>query len=422
MRLGAANGQPISLADSDRQQMLNQAERLARQGLRVLMVAEGHDSVSAEDPRDLLALGLVGISDPLREGVPAAVARCEQAGVRVIVLTGDHPATAQAVAEQAGLAISPCNLLTGAEISTLDDQMLDRRLGEASVVARITPLDKLRIVERLQSLGHTVAMTGDGVNDAPALRLADVGVAMGLHGTEVARQASDVVLADDDFATLVETLVEGRSFWRNLRRSLGLLMGGNLGELGMMVGASVLGLPAPLSTRQILAVNLVTDILPALAVAAQQPEHRDLATLRREGGQDQDRLLRADVLRRGWATAAPALVAYALATRLGTAAQARSVAFGGIVVTQLAQTVSLGRSENSLTRPVVGAIAGSGGFALAAMALPQLSGFLGLGLPTLPGFALIGAATIISLALASPREEPTRLSLMPGPSLVPARR
>jgi magnesium-transporting ATPase (P-type) len=228
------------------------------------------------------------------------------------------------------------------------------------------------------------------------------------------------VLADDNFATLVETLVEGRSFWRNLRRSLGLLMGGNLGELGMIVGASVLGLAAPLSTRQILAVNLVTDIFPALAVAAQQPEHRDLATLRREGGQDQDRLLRADVLRRGWATAAPALAAYALATRMGTPAQARSVAFGGIVATQLAQTVSLGRSENSLTRPVVAAIAGSGGFALVAMVLPPLSGFLGLGLPTLPGFGLIGLATFISLALASPREESPRLSLPSGLSLVPA--
>jgi cation-transporting ATPase I len=414
------NGQPMALTERDRQGLLDQAERLARRGLRVLMVAEGAGGGSAEDPHDLIALGLVGISDPLREGVAAAVARCQDAGVRVIVLTGDHPATAQAIAEQAGLEITARNVLTGTEISALDDGGLDRRLREASVVARITPLDKLRIVERLQSLGHIVAMTGDGVNDAPALRLADVGVAMGRHGTEVARQASDVVLTDDDFGTLVETLVEGRSFWRNLRRSLGLLMGGNLGELGMIVGASVLGLAAPLSTRQILAVNLITDILPAVAVAAQQPEHRDLATLRREGGRDQDSLLRADVLRRGWATATPALAAYGLATRLGTPAQARSVAFGGIVATQLAQTVSLGRSESSLTRPVVGAIAGSGGVALAAMVLPPLSGFLGLGLPTLPGFGLIGLATIISLALASPREESPKLSLSPALTSAPA--
>jgi len=414
------NGRRVVLSAPDRQALLHQAERLAGQGLRVLMAAEGGAGASAEDPRDLVALGLVGISDPLREGVAAAVARCQLAGVRVLVLTGDHPATAQAVAEQAGLQVSADNVLTGGEISSLDDEQLDRRLDVASVIARITPLDKLRIVERLQSQGHTVAMTGDGVNDAPALRLADVGVAMGRAGTEVARQASDVVLADDDFATLVETLVEGRSFWRNLRRSLGLLMGGNLGELGMMVGASVLGLAAPLSTRQILAVNLITDVLPALAVAAQQPEHRDLATLRREGGQDQDRLLRADVVRRGLATAGPALAAYALATRLGTPAQARSVAFGGIVATQLAQTVSLGRSEGSLTRPVVGAIASSGGFALAAMTVPSLSAFFGLGLPTLAGFGLIAVATIASLALASPRPEAAPLALPAGPGPSPA--
>ena len=405
------NGRRVSVGGRERAEMLERAEGMARAGLRVLMVAEGPADGSAEDPRGLVALGLLGISDPLRDGVRAAVGRCQQAGVRVMMLTGDHPATARAVAAQAGLVISERSVLTGAAISALDDGGLDQRLREVSVVARITPLDKLRIVERLQSMGHTVAMTGDGVNDAPALRLADVGVAMGVRGTEVARQASDVVLADDDFATLAETLVEGRSFWRNLRRSLGLLLGGNLGELGMMVGASVLGLPVPLTTRQILAVNLITDVLPALAVAAQQPENRDLATLRREGEQDQDRMLRADVLRRGWATAVPALGAYALATRFGTPAQARSVAFGGIVVTQLGQTLSLGRAAGALTRPVVGALVGSGGFALAAMLVPPLSAFLGLALPTIPGIGLIALATATSVSLAVPRERDPGLRL-----------
>src|ERR687890_446136 len=137
----------------------------------------------------------------------------------------------------AGLPARDKDLLTGEELERLEDDELDERLEQASVVARITPLDKVRIVESLQRRGHTVAMTGDGVNDAPALRLADVGVAMGRAGTEVAREAADIVLADDDFSTLVETLVEGRSFWRNVRRALGLLLGGNLGELGLMAGA-----------------------------------------------------------------------------------------------------------------------------------------------------------------------------------------
>ncbi len=147
------NGEPVALTEPDRQALLDQAERLARRGLRVLMAADGPGGGSAESPSELVALGLVGISDPLREGVPAAVARCQEAGVRVIVLTGDHPATAQAVAEQAGLRVSAGDVLIGSEVSSLDDDELDRRLRAASVVARITPLDKVRIVERLQQPG-----------------------------------------------------------------------------------------------------------------------------------------------------------------------------------------------------------------------------------------------------------------------------
>ena len=416
-------GRDMPLGRAGATELLDAAERLASKGLRVLMVAQGTDTSAPEDPGGLVAIGLVGISDPLRDGVPAAIVRCHQAAVRVIMLTGDHPATARAVAEQAGLPVTPDALLTGAELADLDDHELDRRLERATVIARITPLDKLRIVERLQANGHTVAMTGDGVNDAPALRLADVGVAMGLRGTEVARQASDVVLADDDFATLAEMLVEGRSFWLNLRRSLGLLLGGNLGELGVIVGASVFGLASPMTTRQILTVNLITDTLPAVAVAAQQPEHRDLTILAREGGQASDAALRADILRRGAATAGPALTAYAVATRLGSPVHARTVAFGSIVATQLAQTLSLGRAEGVLTGPVLAAVAGTGGFTLAAMFAPPLAGFLGLTAPTIPGLLLIAGAAFASVLLAGgvdgarhalPRPRPR--GLLPAPS------
>ncbi len=380
--------------------LLQAAEEMASRGLRVLIVCEGGEGASTEDPIDLTAIGLIGISDPLRPGVPRAIERCRQAGVRVVMLTGDHPLTAIAIAQEAGLAPGEGNVLTGAEISSLDDAELDCRLRDASVIARITPLDKLRIVERLQAAGHTVAMTGDGVNDAPALRLADVGVAMGLHGTEVAREASDVVLADDDFSTLVETLVEGRNFWRNLRRALALLLGGNLGELGLIVGASAVGLGAPLSTRQVLAVNLITDVLPAVAVAAQQPEHRSLHALRREGGGEGDRLLRREVLRRGVATAAPTLIAYAAAASRQPPERARSVAFGGIVATQLSQTVMLGRAEGRLTRPVLVAILGSGGFALAAVTVAPLRSFLGLLAPSPFGVLLTVLASATSVRLA----------------------
>jgi cation-transporting ATPase I len=259
------------------------------------------------------------------------------------------------------------------------------------VLARITPVDKVRIVESLQRRGHTVAMTGDGVNDAPALRLADVGVAMGRQGTEVARQAGDVVLGDDDFATLVEALVEGRSFWQNMRRALGLLLGGNLGEIGLMVGASGLGLPSALSARQILAVNLVSDLLPAVSVAVQEPEHRRLSRLAREGTAALDAPLRSEILRRGAATAVPALGAYVLADRSG--AQPQTVAFASIVGTQLAQTLDVGRLDGRTSRSVTGAVGGTAALLALAVTLPPLQRFFGLAAPGMRALALIlGAA------------------------------
>jgi len=387
-------GQEQPLDEAGRARLRGRAEELASRGLRVLMVAEGAPSGAVEDPQNLVALGFVGISDPLRAGVRAAVTRCQEAGVRVVMLTGDHPATARAIAHEAGLPTGEGAVLTGAEIGELENGELDSALEGVSVIARVTPLDKLRIVESLQRHGHTVAMTGDGVNDAPALRLADVGVAMGRGGTEVARQAADVVLADDDFATLVEALVEGRSFWRNTRRALGLLLGGNLGELGLVVGASLLGLASPLTTRQILAVNLITDGLPALAVALQQPENRNLAGLAREGAASLEGPLRREILRRGVLTAGPALAAYLVMLGAGTLPQARTVAFASIVATQLAQTLDAGRTEGALSRPVVAAVAASAGLLVGALTLPPLRTALALATPPPLGWALIGAGAI----------------------------
>ncbi|MBV9310411.1 MAG: cation-transporting P-type ATPase, partial [Solirubrobacterales bacterium] len=392
------NGSDEPLAAAARDQLLREAEKLSGDGLRVLMVASGPET-KADDPDDLIALGFVGISDPLRPGVSAAVRRCEAAGVRVLMLTGDHPATAIAIANEAGLNGSGNGVLTGDEVASLKDDQLDRRLEDARVVARISPLDKLRIVEALQRRGHVVAMTGDGVNDAPALRLADVGVAMGQSGTDVAREAADVVLADDEFRTLVETFVEGRGFWHNIRRALALLLGGNLGELGLMIAAAVSGLPAPLTTRQVLAVNLVTDVLPALSVAIQEPEHRNLAGLAREGTAALDAPLRQSVLRRGVATAVPSFVAYLLA-RGSEPASRRGVAFTSVVTGQLAQTLDVGRAEGRLSPEVLGAVAGSLAFVGAAVAFGPFQQFLGLALPGPFGLALCLAATLSSVAMS----------------------
>jgi len=412
------DGEERSLDEAGRGELLAEARCLAERGLRVLMVAEGPPETPLEDPRGLVALGFLGISDPLRPAVPEAVRRCREAGVRVVMLTGDHPATAAAVAREAGLS-GDGGILTGAEMGGLDDRELDRRLERATVIARVTPLDKLRIVEGFRRLGHTVAMTGDGVNDAPALRLADVGVAMGRGGTEVARQAADVVLADDDFSTLAEALVEGRSFWRNIRRALGLLLGGNLGELGLMAGASVLSPASPLTSAQILAMNLVTDVMPALAVALQQPENRNLAGLTREGTSALGTPLRNDILRRGAATAGPSLAAYLLALRSGGLPQARTVAFASVVATQLAQTLDAGRAEGGLSRSVLGAVAGSAGMLLASLAVGPMRDFLSLTVPGPLGLALVGASALVAMLIGRVRSSPSSAGPWFAPLTVP---
>ena len=417
------NGEAVPLDDAGRERLLAQAQRLAGRGLRILMVARGTANTAAHDPQALTALGFVGIRDPLRPTVPAAVRRCREAGIHVLMLTGDHPATARAIAQEAGLLEDGRDVLTSADIAHLANGELHEKLDRAAVIARATPLDKLRIIESFQQHGHTVAMTGDGVNDAPALRLADVGVAMGIGGTEVARQAAAVVLADDDFATLVEALVEGRGFWRNMRRALGLLLGGNLGELGLVVGAAVLGLASPLTTRQILAVNLITDALPALSVALQRPEHRHLASLAREGTSALDEPLRRDVIRRGAATTVPSLAAFAITLAVSGLPQARTVAFASIVATQLAQTLKAGWVEGGLTPPVFGAVAASAGFLVVAIWVPTLRSLLTLTIPTPLSLGLIGAGAVVAaIAGGSSGSSPTGrtprpLKALPGLTL-----
>ena len=401
------NGEAVPLDEAGRNRLLAQAQALAGRGLRILMVAQGtQDAAAVGNPQELTALGFVGIRDPLRPTVPAAVRRCREAGIHVLMLTGDHPATARAIAQEAGLLDDGRDVLTSADIAHLANGELHEKLDRAAVIARATPLDKLRIIESFQQHGHTVAMTGDGVNDAPALRLADVGVAMGRGGTEVARQAAAVVLADDDFATLVEALVEGRGFWRNMRRALGLLLGGNLGELGLVVGAAVLGLASPLTTRQILAVNLITDALPALSVALQRPENRHLASLAREGTSALDKPLRRDVIRRGAATTVPSLAAFAITLAVSGLPQARTVAFAGIVATQLAQTLKAGWVEGGLTPPVFGAVAASSGFLVAAITVPALRTLLTLTIPTPLSLGLIGAGAVAA-AIAGGSSSPS---------------
>jgi calcium-translocating P-type ATPase len=395
----ACGDQPMN--EANRAALSNRVTSFAERGLRVLLVAEGPPDTSTDDPEGLTALGFVAISDPLRPSVPEAVHRCQAAGIRVIMLTGDHPATAQSIAREAGLLVTGHDkVLRAADLAELSPAELDESLDGVAVIARAAPLDKLRIIESLRRRGHIVAMTGDGVNDAPSLRLADVGVAMGRSGTEVARQASDLVLMDDDFATLVEALVEGRGFWRNMRTALGLLLGGNMGELGLIVGTSVMGFGTPLTSVQILVVNLITDTLPSLAVVLQRPQKRDLAGLAREGLSALDSGLRRDVLRRGLATAIPSLAGFLLVRALSGPAQASSVAFTSVVATQLAQTLDAGRVQGALSRSVINAVSASIGLLVTSVTLPPVRNLLGLVTPSLLGWGVIGASSASAVLLS----------------------
>jgi len=263
----------------DRAAWLRQAEAMAAEGLRVLALARralaappGPEQANTR-PAGVQLLGLVGLIDPPRSEAGAAVRECRQAGITVAMITGDHPATARAIALRLGIVQeSQASVLTGAQLAAMDDAALAARVREVRVYARVDPLQKIRIVQALQAHGELVAMTGDGVNDAPALQCADIGVAMGRGGTDVAREAASLVLLDDNFATIAAAVREGRRIYDNIRKFVRYAMTGNSGEIGVIFLAPLLGLPLPLLPIHILWVNLVTDGLPGLALAAEPAE------------------------------------------------------------------------------------------------------------------------------------------------------
>ncbi len=275
----------IALADGDGPvdvpAVLAQAGRMAAEGLRVLAMAsrrwQGLPAGDAVDDveADLVLLGLVGLIDPPREEAAAAVAECVSAGITPVMITGDHPETARAIAAQLGILGDDETVIDGAELARLTIEELRERAGRTAVYARVNPEQKIRIVEALQGRGEIVAMTGDGVNDAPALNRADVGVSMGRSGTDVAREASHLVLLDDNFATIVTAVREGRRIYDNIRKFIRYAMTGNMGEIWTIFLAPFLGLPIPLLPIHILWVNLVTDGLPGLALAM-EPAERNL--------------------------------------------------------------------------------------------------------------------------------------------------
>jgi magnesium-transporting ATPase (P-type) len=250
-------------------------------GFRVLALADAEtpeplaEGAPAPVPANLVFLGLVAMDDPPREGVDESISRCREAGIHVVMVTGDHATTARAIAARVGLDERDAPVLTGSEIDELDDAALARRVAHTSVVARATPSDKLRVVRAAQASGFDVAVTGDGVNDAPALRQANLGVAMGHSGSDVAREAADLVITDDDFSSIVAGVREGRVAYDNVRKVTYLLISTGAGEVLAVTGALALGLPVPFTAVQLLWLNLVTNGIQDVALAF-EPAERDV--------------------------------------------------------------------------------------------------------------------------------------------------
>lgn len=267
---------PQELTAARKAELLKVNHQLATEALRVLAFAFRPDPPSGspveEVEKDLTFVGFMGMIDPPRPEAKAALQVCQEAGIAVKMITGDHRDTAVAIAEQLGLAGSTEAVLVGAELEALDGAELAQRVDGVSVFARVSPEHKVRIVDALKQNGAIVAMTGDGVNDAPALKKADIGAAMGQTGTDVAKEAADMVLADDNFATIVRAVQEGRVIFENIKKTVYFLLSCNLGEIVTIFTAILLGWPVPLYPIQILWVNLVTDSLPALALGVDPPE------------------------------------------------------------------------------------------------------------------------------------------------------
>ena len=261
----------LPLDHASRQMILEAAHRMAEEALRVLAVAHKPGASFENASREMTFLGLVGMMDPPRPEAKAAIATCEQAGIKVVMITGDHPLTARAVARELGL-LKTGRVVTGQQLEAMSQPDFEREVEQIELYARVSPAHKLRIITALQKKGYITAMTGDGVNDAPALKKADIGIAMGITGTDVTKEAAAMTLTDDNFASIVAAVEEGRRIFGNIKKYLMYLLSSNFGEIVLIGGASLAGLPLPLTAVQILYVNLATDGLPALALSVDPPE------------------------------------------------------------------------------------------------------------------------------------------------------
>lgn len=371
------DGQAIKMSARMRARFLEHSLELAGQGLRILLVAERESNprskFSDSSIKELVFRGFVAFRDPIRESAVVAVDQMRKAGVDIVMVTGDHPSTAEQIAKELNI-LNGRGVITGAELDELSEKELVKRLPKISVFARVSPIHKAKIVQAYQAAGRHVAMTGDGSNDAAAIRLADVGIAVSKRSTPAAREAADLIVTDDRIETIIDAIIEGRALWSSVRDAVSILIGGNLGEIGFTVMVALLSRDVPLDARQLLLVNLITDIAPALVIASKAPKIENLENLLKEGPESSlGAALNEEIIWRALTTSAGAGSAWLLSRVLGSPEKARTVGLLALVGTQLAQTIFAGNGSKGVLAAGLSSFAGLGGI----VQTPGVSQFFG---------------------------------------------
>ena len=396
-------GRLQALTPADKRQAVAANDRLAARGLRVLALA--FRAAGAQEPSrydGFVLAGLVALTDPIRQGVPEAIHACRRAGIRPVIITGDHARTAAAVYGELGRGNGHARIFDASHVGELGAEEMKALVREVDVFARVSPRDKYRIVRALQACGEVVAMTGDGINDAAALRAADIGVAMGERGTDVARDVADVVLVSDDFDGIVAAIEQGRTIQANIGKSLRFLLATNVSEILVTLGGLALGIPRPMSAIQFLWINLLSDVAPALALAVEPAEPDTMSQPPRDPATPMlPRSALLEIGRDAGILAVTALGAHGVGlARYGAGPQATSVAFSTLTTAQLLHALTYRTRRGSTGSGMLFAtVAGTVGLQVGAMALPPLRALLGLTPLGLADWGLVlGGATLPLLA------------------------
>ena len=386
------------LTEADREEIMRVNNSLSEEGLRVL--AFGYRELdcvrelSLDDEQGYVFIGLISMIDPPRPESVAAVADAKRAGIRTVMITGDHKVTATAIAKRIGIFGEGDLAVSGPELEQMTDEELDRKLTHISVYARVSPEHKIRIVTAWQRRGQIVAMTGDGVNDAPALKKADIGVAMGITGTEVSKDAAAMILADDNFATIVNAVTNGRGVYENIKNVIGFLLSGNMAGIFCVLYASLMALPAPFAAVHLLFINLLTDSLPAIAIGM-EPASSDL--LGRKPRDPKEPLLSGDLVKRiglqGLLIAVPVMTAFYLGCQTGTA-EAMTMAFATLTLARLFHGFNCRENRSILRMGLSGNPASLAAFGVGVLLLLAV-----LLIPALHGLFLVADLTLAQLGM-----------------------